>query len=52
MSRVTVTSAADSPRREDGTTGDRGLSAFSPIRVRRAADEVVAVLVDAVRGGL
>jgi GntR family transcriptional repressor for pyruvate dehydrogenase complex len=31
---------------------DRGLSAFSPIEVRRASDEVLAVLVDAIRGGL
>jgi len=31
---------------------DRGLSAFTPIRVRRASDEVLAVLVDAIRGGL
>jgi GntR family transcriptional regulator, transcriptional repressor for pyruvate dehydrogenase complex len=31
---------------------DRGLSAFSPIRIRRASDEVLAVLVDAIRGGL
>lgn len=31
---------------------DRGLSAFSPIRSRRASDEVLAVLVDAIRGGL
>lgn len=31
---------------------DRGLLAFSPIRVRRPSDEVLAVLVDAIRGGL
>lgn len=33
-------------------SADRGLSAFSPIRARRASDEVLAVLVDAIRGGL
>jgi GntR family transcriptional repressor for pyruvate dehydrogenase complex len=31
---------------------DRGLSSFRPIRIRRAADEVVAILLDAIRGGL
>jgi len=31
---------------------DRGLSAFRPIRMRSAGDEVVAVLADAIRGGL
>jgi len=31
---------------------DRGLLAFNPIRVRRASDEVLAVIVDAIRGGL
>jgi GntR family transcriptional repressor for pyruvate dehydrogenase complex len=31
---------------------DRRLNAFSPIRVRSAADEVLAVLADAIRGGL
>ena len=31
---------------------DRGLSAFRSIRLRSAADEVVAVLADAIRGGL
>jgi GntR family transcriptional regulator, transcriptional repressor for pyruvate dehydrogenase complex len=33
-------------------SADRGLSAFSPIRIRRVSDEVLAVLVDAIRGGL
>ena len=32
--------------------GDRGLSAFRPVRLRKAADEVLAALVDAIRGGL
>src|SRR5687767_14011293 len=32
--------------------GDRGLTAFSPITLRKASDEVLAVLVDAIRGGL
>jgi GntR family transcriptional repressor for pyruvate dehydrogenase complex len=31
---------------------DRALSAFSPIHIRKASDEVLAVLVDAIRGGL
>jgi GntR family transcriptional repressor for pyruvate dehydrogenase complex len=31
---------------------DRGLNAFSPIRLRKASDEVLAVLIDALRGGL
>ena len=31
---------------------DRGLSRFSPIRARKASDEVLAVLVDALRGGM
>jgi len=34
------------------TGDDRKIDAFSPIRLRKAADEVVAVLVDAIRGGL
>jgi GntR family transcriptional repressor for pyruvate dehydrogenase complex len=34
------------------TVVDRNLAAFKPIRQRTAADEVVAVLVDAIRGGL
>jgi GntR family transcriptional repressor for pyruvate dehydrogenase complex len=35
-----------------GAPVDRGLSAFQPIRVTKASDEVLAVLVDAIRGGL
>jgi GntR family transcriptional regulator, transcriptional repressor for pyruvate dehydrogenase complex len=35
-----------------GVPVDRGLSAFQPIRVTKASDEVLAVLVDAIRGGL
>lgn len=31
---------------------DRGLSAFSPITLRKAADEVVTVLLDAIHGGV
>jgi GntR family transcriptional repressor for pyruvate dehydrogenase complex len=31
---------------------DARLGSFQPIRVRKAADEVIAVLVDAIRGGL
>jgi GntR family transcriptional repressor for pyruvate dehydrogenase complex len=31
---------------------DRGLSAFRPIRLRKASDEVLAALIDAIRGGL
>src|SRR5262249_37267249 len=31
---------------------DRGLSAFRPVRLRKAADEVLAALIDAIRGGL
>ena len=34
------------------TPTDRKLEAFSPVRVRSAADEVLAVLADAIRGGL
>lgn len=34
------------------TSDDRRLGAFRPIRVRTAVDEVIAVLADAVRGGL
>jgi GntR family transcriptional repressor for pyruvate dehydrogenase complex len=33
-------------------TDDRGLSAFRPIRLRKASDEVLAALIDAIRGGL
>jgi GntR family transcriptional repressor for pyruvate dehydrogenase complex len=46
---------SETPGRSDAPTAgsaDRGLSAFSPIEVRRASDEVLAVLVDAIRGGL
>lgn len=32
--------------------GDRGLSRFRPIRQRKAADEVVTAIVDAIQGGL
>ncbi|MGV1047931.1 MAG: FadR/GntR family transcriptional regulator [Solirubrobacterales bacterium] len=32
--------------------GDRGLDQFRPIRLRKAADEVVSVVVNAIRGGL
>jgi GntR family transcriptional regulator, transcriptional repressor for pyruvate dehydrogenase complex len=31
---------------------DRGLSAFKPVQLRKAADEVLAALIDAIRGGL
>lgn len=41
------TASAD-PQRDD----ERGLAAFRPIRVRKVADEVVTVIVDAIRGGL
>jgi GntR family transcriptional regulator, transcriptional repressor for pyruvate dehydrogenase complex len=34
------------------TGADRRLEAFRPVRVRSAADEVLAVLADAIRGGL
>ena len=43
--------AADA-RSDAATLEDRGLSEFSPIRQRKASDEVLAVLVDAMRGGL
>jgi GntR family transcriptional regulator, transcriptional repressor for pyruvate dehydrogenase complex len=36
----------------DGAALDRSLDAFQPIRVPKASDEVLAVLVDAIRGGL
>lgn len=32
--------------------GDRNLNAFRPIRLQKAADAVIAVLADAIRGGL
>ncbi len=38
--------------RSSAVSDDRGLQAFSPIEVRKASDEVLAVLVDAIRGGL
>src|ERR1051325_7219024 len=34
------------------TASDRNLQAFRPIKVRKAADVVIAVLADAIRGGL
>ena len=34
------------------TGADRGLSAFRPIRLRKASDEVLLALIDAIRGGL
>ena len=39
---------------DPAVTGDSDpkLSAFHPVRVRKAADEVIAVIVDAIRGGL
>jgi GntR family transcriptional regulator, transcriptional repressor for pyruvate dehydrogenase complex len=37
---------------QSGRADDRGLHAFSPIRLRKASDEVLAVLIDAIRGGL
>ena len=46
----TATSAPDA-----GSTrldGDPRLDSFHPVRVRKAADEVIAVLADAIRGGL
>lgn len=36
----------------DSQPDDRGLSAFRPIRLRKASSEVVAVLVDAIRAGI
>lgn len=42
----------ESERRRAVTEGDRGLSLFSPIPIRKASDEVLAVLVDAIRGGI
>src|SRR5262249_6487237 len=33
-------------------SADRGLSAFKPVQLRKAADEVLAALIDAIRGGL
>lgn len=43
----------ESPQRV-GTAADddRGLDNFRPIRIRKASDEVLAVLADAIRGGL
>lgn len=34
------------------TVADARLQAFHPVRVRKAADEVIAVIADAIRGGL
>jgi GntR family transcriptional repressor for pyruvate dehydrogenase complex len=45
------TSPAHGPAQAD-EEDDRGLSSFRPIRLRKAADEVVSVLVNAIRGGL
>ncbi len=49
---LTSTQLAPSAGPTAPDTADRGLNAFSPIHVRRASDEVLAVLVDAIRGGL
>jgi GntR family transcriptional repressor for pyruvate dehydrogenase complex len=38
--------------RPSGSDPWRGLDAFRPVRLRKASDEVLAVLVDALRGGL
>lgn len=45
---------ASAPQQSHGTPGqdDRKLEAFRPIRSRKVADEVAAVLADAIRGGL
>lgn len=44
------TEAAKAPESEE--EDDRGLGHFRPIRLRKAADEVVSVVVNAIRGGL
>ena len=40
------------PRRVSAAAADARLDAFRPLRVQRAGDDVLAVLVDAIRGGL
>ena len=45
----------DGPKQQSGAAAqpaDRHLSQFRPIRLKTASDEVVAVLADAIRGGL
>jgi GntR family transcriptional regulator, transcriptional repressor for pyruvate dehydrogenase complex len=42
----------DVDERVPEVTDDRKLSAFSPIRTRKVTDEIAAVLIDAIRGGL
>ena len=42
----------EAERRRAMLAGDRGLSLFKPIQIRKASDEVLAVLVDALRGGI
>ena len=43
---------AEAERRRAMAEGDRGLSLFAPIQTRKASDEVLGVLVDALRGGI
>lgn len=40
------------PQLSDAHEHDRGLSSFRAIRLRKAADEVVSVIVNAIRGGV
>lgn len=49
---MSSTTAQPSPSPARRQPEDRGLSAFRPVRLRKASDEVVAVLIDAMRGGL
>lgn len=43
---------AEAERRRAMAEGDRGLILFAPIQTRKASDEVLGVLVDALRGGI
>jgi GntR family transcriptional repressor for pyruvate dehydrogenase complex len=52
MARDQATAPAPAEAGAGAPEDDRGLSAFRPVRLRKASDEVVAVLIDAVRGGL
>lgn len=48
-----MTELSDNPQATEAAPPEnRGLSAFHPIQLRKASDEVLAVLIDAIRGGL
>lgn len=49
---VHVGAHAAAERRRAEAAGDRGLGLFSSIRTRKVSDEVLGILVDALRGGI